>query len=193
MEKKLKKVKLYSLNEAYNKVLNWFFAYPNREIGLSDLSEALSISKTTSHRIVNQLVEEKFLNLEIIGKLWRITCNQQHNYNLTRKVGHNLILIYNSPIISIIHEHLKQVPRVIILFGSYRKGDDTDKSDIDIAVEIAGEKELEIVPLGILPEFGYRKDVQINLHIFSRNKININLFSNIANGIVLDGFLEVRP
>ena len=79
------------------------------------------------------------------------------------------------------------------MFGSYRKGDDTEDSDIDIAVEVSDNKGIRIVPFAIIHKFGYRKDVLVNLHIFSRNKIDINLFSNIANGIVLEGFLEVRP
>ena len=33
----------------------------------------------------------------------------------------------------------------IVLFGSYRKGDDNDKSDIDIAVEVADDEEMKIV------------------------------------------------
>ena len=45
----------------------------------------------------------------------------------------------------------------------------------------------------IIKEFGYRKDVPVNLHIFSRNKVDLNLFANISNGIILDGFLEVHP
>ena len=40
---------------------------------------------------------------------------------------------------------------------------------------------------------GYRKNVPVNVHVFSRNKIDLNLFANIANGIILEGFLEVRP
>ena len=55
------------------------------------------------------------------------------------------------------------------------------------------DEEVKIFELGILPEFGHRKNVLVNLYIFSRNKIDLNLFSNIANGIVLEGFLEVRP
>ena len=81
----------------------------------------------------------------------------------------------------------------VVLFGSYRKGDDNDKSDVDIAVEVADDEELRIVELGVIPKFGFRNNVKINLHIFSRNKVDLNLFSNIANGIVLEGFLEVRP
>ena len=81
----------------------------------------------------------------------------------------------------------------ILLFGSYRKGDDTEKSDVDIAIEVAGNEEVQVISLGQITELGFRKNVQVNLHVFSRNKIDINLFSNIANGIVLEGFLEVRP
>jgi predicted nucleotidyltransferase len=80
-----------------------------------------------------------------------------------------------------------------MLFGSYRRGDDTEKSDIDIAVEILEDKELQIFELGKIAEFGYRENVPVNLHVFSRKKIDLNLFSNIANGFVLEGFLEVRP
>ncbi|MCK5282539.1 MAG: nucleotidyltransferase domain-containing protein [Nanoarchaeota archaeon] len=80
----------------------------------------------------------------------------------------------------------------IILFGSYRKGDDTEESDIDIAIEVADNEEVRVVESGIIPLLGYRENVQVNLHIFSRNKVDLNLFSNIANGIVLEGFLEVR-
>ena len=190
--KKLKKTELMELNEAYLKTLHWFFSFPDKEIGLNDLSEALGIAKTTAKRTVLQLIEEGFLNREIIGKLWRISCNHNHLYNFTRKICYNLMFIYESSILSAIHDIIKN-PKAVILFGSYRKGDDNEKSDIDIAVEIVGNEEVKIVELGILPEFGYRKDVLVNLYIFSRNKVDLNLFSNITNGIVLEGFLEARP
>ena len=126
-----------------------------------------------------------------MGKTWRITCNQNHYYNLTAKIPYNLWIIYESGIISKIHE-LVESPRSIILFGSYRKGDDTEGSDIDIAVEVLDNKEIEIHEIGKI-NIGYRKNIPVNLHIFSRNKIDLNLFASIANGIVLEGFLEVRP
>jgi len=192
MNKKLAKTELMKLNEAYQKVLIWFFSFPYKEIGLSNLAEALKISKATANLVVKDLEKDEFLKIEVLGRVWRISCNPKHFYNHTKKIGYNLEMIYASPIISAIYE-LFPNPKSIILFGSYRKGDDTEKSDIDIAVEILGEKEMEIIKLGILPELGFRKKVPVNVHVFSRNKINPNLFANIANGIVLDGFLEVRP
>ncbi|HLD78988.1 MAG TPA: nucleotidyltransferase domain-containing protein [Candidatus Nanoarchaeia archaeon] len=192
MVKKIKKTDVKEFKEAYQKVLFWFFSFPTREIGLSDLSETVGIAKSTANKIVTTLVNEQFLNLEFIGRVWRISCKQDHIYNFSKKISYNLMMVYESGILQEIHRRIPNL-KAVILFGSYRKGDDTEKSDIDIAVEVAGDQEIKIESLGILQTFGYRKDVQVNLHIFSRNKIDINLFSNIANGILLEGFLEVRP
>ncbi|MBU0980556.1 MAG: nucleotidyltransferase domain-containing protein [Nanoarchaeota archaeon] len=190
--KKLNPHSLVEGMEAYMKVMYWFFSFPNKGISLNDLSKAVSISKTTANRVVSQLAAEKFLLIEKIGKLWRITSNQDHSYCLTRKIPYNLGLIYESGILDDIPNHVEN-PRAIILFGSYRNGDDTEDSDIDIAVEVISNEDLRIVPMRKMKMFGYREDVQVNLHVFSRNHIDLNLFANIANGIVLDGFLEVRP
>lgn len=187
----LKKSDILELNESYRKCIQWFFAYPDKEIGLTDLAEMLGIAKTTARKIVLQLVDEEFLIKEELGKVWRISCNRTHSHNHSVKIAFNLELIYLS---GILPEIYKIVPnaKAIILFGSYRKGDDTENSDIDIAVEVIGNEDLQIIQLGILPQIGYRKNVAVNLHIFSRNKVDLNLFSNIINGIILDGFLEVR-
>ncbi len=187
-----KKIEVLELLDSYRKCVQWFFAYPTTEMSLNDLSKVLSMSKTTTRKIVMQLAKERFLKMGELGKVWRISCNQEHFYNRTLKISSNLEKVYLS---GIIQEVYKTVPgaRAIILFGSYRKGDDSEKSDIDIAVEVLDNQDLRIVELGIVPEFGYRKDIPVNLHIFSRNKIDLNLFANISNGIVLEGFLEVRP
>ena len=192
MVKRLKKTDVQDYTEAYQKVLFWFFSFPTREIGLSDLSEAVGIAKTTAHKIVTTLVNEQFLKLEIIGRIWRISCNQDHIYNFSKKISYNLMMVYESGVLQEVHQRVPN-PKVVALFGSYRKGDDTEKSDIDIAVEVIGDQELKIESIGILSAFGYRRDISVNLHLFSRDHIDINLFSNVANGIVLDGFLEVKP
>ena len=192
---KLNNVKTIELGEAYQKVLYLYFSFPNSESGLNDLSADLKISKSTAKKVVNDLIKIGFLNRKIYGKTWRITCNQRHFYNLTRKTIFNLAMVYEA-YESGLREDIRKVvknPRVVMLFGSYRRGDDTEKSDIDIAVEILEDKELQIFELGKIAEFGYRENVPVNLHVFSRKKIDLNLFSNIANGFVLEGFLEVRP
>ena len=189
---RLKKVEQLELNQGLLNVVYWFFAYPEVKMTLTDLSKELGISKKTANRIVTELVKEEFLILEQIGKAWRIHSNLEHVYNRTIKIGYNLSLIYSSGIIQEIYKLIGN-PKTIVLFGSYRKGDDNSSSDLDIAVEIIGNSDLEIRNIGNIAQLGFRKNVPVNLHIFTRNKIDLNLFANIANGIVLDGFLEVRP
>ena len=148
---KLTKIQSLELNEPYNKVLQWFFSYPELPISLSELSKELSISKKTANMIVLRLIEEKFLFKEEIGRTWRIICNTKHLYNLTRKISYNLSLVYEllyeGGLMNQIYEKVGNA-KSIILFGSYRKGDDNDKSDIDIAVEVIGNQDLKIINLG---------------------------------------------
>jgi predicted nucleotidyltransferase len=178
-------------SEPHQKIIQWFFAYPNREIMLNQLSLELGISKATASREVVRLAKENFLKKKVFGKTWIISCNQKHQYFQSLKVGYNLAMISDSGILEELHKKLPN-SKVVVLFGSYRKGDDVEESDIDIAVELADD-ELRIISLGIVSQLGYRKNVPVNLHVFSRGKIDLNLFANIANGIVLEGFLEVRP
>lgn len=184
------------LNESYQKVLYYFFSFPQKNFSLTEISKKLNISKTTANIIVNKLDKEHLIKIEHIGRNWRIFLNKDYSYLYSLKLGYNIMMIYRMLYNSnIIEEIGKIIPNYgnIILFGSYRKGDDTENSDIDLAVEVGGYKQTEIHELGVIPQFGYRKNVRVNLHIFSRNKIDINLFSNIANGIVIEGFLEVKP
>ena len=178
----LKNVNVDQLERTLDKCLVWFYAYPRTKIGLSDLARYINASKTTTKHVVESLVQIKFLNKDIIGKAWLLSANQQHPY---------LSTIYESGILDAVYKAVPS-PRAIILFGSYRWGTDIEDSDIDIAVEVIDNHDLQIIQLGIIEQLGYRKKVPVNLHIFSRNKIDLNLFSNIANGIVLEGFLEVR-
>jgi predicted nucleotidyltransferase len=175
----------------YQKVMQLFFSFPEKEFGLNEIVKKLKISKTTANKVITQLIKENFIKRKIIGKNWLLSNNTEHDYNKTRKIIYNLELLYSLNILKKIENKFPGY-KCIILFGSYRKGDDTEKSDMDIAVEISGEKNLEIEEFKILKQLGYRKDVQVNLHIFSRKKISPHLFSNIANGIILQGFLEVH-
>ena len=182
--------RISSLERAYEKVLAWFYAYPRDDISLSDLCKNVEISKTTANIIVSSLKKEDFLLVRPLGKVWRIQANIQHSYFTQKRIPFNLQMTYESGIIEWIHKNIPSA-RTIILFGSHRKGDDIESSDLDIAVEVLNPVK-EIIPL-TLRDFGYRKNVSVQVHVFSRKNIDLNLFANIANGIILEGFLEVRP
>ena len=187
---RIKGLKISGLERAYDKMHAWFFAYPQDEFTLNDLCKQLEIAKTTANMVVASLKKEGFLEVRVLGKLWRIKANQEHVYFKTRKIPFNLKLAYESGILAWIQENIPRA-KVIILFGSYRWGDDIPESDLDIAVEISEEKELEIIE-GKIEKFGYRENVKASIHLFSRKHIDRNLFASMSNGIVLTGFLEVK-
>jgi len=177
--------------EAYTKVLRWFFAFPTDEFTLNELTENVGIAKTTAKVTVQKLATEDFLDIRTIGKTWRIRANQNHHYFTSVKIPYNLELIYGSGVVEYIQKSYPD-SAVIILFGSFRKGDDVPGSDVDIAVELMDDGGHDILELDTISQLGYRKNVKVSLHLFSRKSININVFTNIANGIILDGLLEVQ-
>lgn len=172
------------------KVQHYFFSFPREALGLNALSKRINASKTATKTAVSALIKEGILTKEKVGNAWRISANQKSRLMIMRKIPYNLQHIYETGIVDAVYSKVPNA-RAIILFGSYRWGSDNEKSDIDIAVEILGGGKIKIDILGIIRKLGFRKDVKVNMHIFSKNETDINLFANIANGIVLDGFLEV--
>ncbi len=199
-----KKEHLFDKQTIENKIASVLFKYPYTDFTLSEIVKKARVSKSMASSIIQKMKREEFIIFEEIGeKMWRIRANIENPDFREWKILNNLSLIFESPIIDFLSEHFN--PKVIILFGSFRWGEDGRDSDIDIAVEILKNKEIEIISLKKLakrlkdPEFSKRverfeKDVERNvqIHIFNKKRINTNLFNNIANGIVLGGFLEVR-
>ena len=98
------------------------------------------------------------------------------------KIIYNLTSIFESNLTEFIEKKL--MPKSIVEFGSHRRGEDTEKSDIDIFVECKRE--------GLnLAEFEKRLGRKIELH-YKENFTSYpkELKNNIINGIVLSGFLE---
>ena len=186
------RVRLPELTESQRKVLHCFFSFPEQAISLNDLSRKVRASKTATKTAVTRLITERFLKKEVVGNTWRISTDPKNQFMITRKIPYNLELIYESGIIARVYHKIPEA-RAIILFGSYRWGTDNEKSDIDIGVEVLGNKSLRLETLIVFANLGFRERVKVNLHIFSRTNVDLNLFTNIANGIVLDGLLEVRP
>ncbi len=182
---------LSELERAYDKIMVWFFAFPDTDFTLNELCKNLEIAKTTANTVVSTFEKMGFLTHHVLGKVWRIRANASHAFFTTHKIPFNLKSVYESGVLDWINSNIPGA-RAVVLFGSYRKGDDTEKSDVDIAVEVIRDSEPETISLQIR-RMGYRENVPLNIYVFSRNKIDLNLFASIANGILLQGFLEVRP
>src|SRR3989338_1497380 len=183
----LKKEQMFYIETARQKVMELFYKFPEKEFSLSDIAKEARVAKANLGVILASLDSIEFIKIEKLAKIWRVKANQENWMFKRAKIVYNLNFIYQSGLIDFLNDSYNN-PKAIILFGSFRKGEDTSKSDIDIAIEMEDAKEYKIVELE--KEIMGRKT---NLHLFNRKVIDKNLFNNIANGIVLSGFLEVRP
>ncbi|MEK7678660.1 MAG: nucleotidyltransferase domain-containing protein [Deltaproteobacteria bacterium] len=174
------------ITTAQQKILEVLLRFPEREFTLTELSALAGVRKQNSATLVNTLTKNNLALQKRIGRLWRIRANTEHQHFQQIKKVYNLYAFYESGLL----EELKKQhphPRAILLFGSYSRGDDESTSDIDIAIELDSKQDYEI---RTIKSKTLKKTIQ--LHLFHRTKIDKNLFSTIANGTLLTGFLEVQ-
>jgi len=179
--------KLYSIIEyrklfiatALQRVAEVFFKYPDKEFSLSDIAKEAGVAKAG------------FILIEKLAKIWRIRANRSSQHYLRSKIVYNLNFAYQSGLVEFLAKEYNN-PKSIILFGSFRKGEDVSSSDIDIAIEKEETKEYKTLFLKELADYEKFIRRRIQLHEFNRKIVDIHIFNNIANGIVLYGFLEVK-
>lgn len=181
----------FYLETGKQRVLQVLFLYPDKEFSLTDLAKEAGVAKANIGEILRDLQKKDFIKIEKLTKIWRIKANQFNERFLKLKTVYNLNLIYQSNLIEFLNFYFKN-PKAIILFGSFRKAEDISNSDIDIAVEIDEKVGHKLLELKELKELEKRIKRRFQIHLFDRKSIDENLFNNIANGIVLSGFLEVR-
>ena len=189
--------KLYVIKEnqslqednAFRKTIKILMRYPDKEFSLSDLAKLAGIAKANIGGVLDKLQKYDYITIEKLSKIWRIRANQTSTNFIGLKIADNISRIYGSGLIEFLNDHYHN-PKTIILFGSYRRGEDISSSDIDIAIESDDAKDYQT---HMLKENEFEKLLgrRIQIHLFNRKKVDINVFNNIVNGIVLSGFLEV--
>ncbi|MBS3167159.1 nucleotidyltransferase domain-containing protein [Candidatus Woesearchaeota archaeon] len=184
-----KYLKLYEEN-AITRVYNLLFKYPEKEFSLSDIAREAGVAKANLGKILDELFKLEIITIEKLSKIWRVKANLQNWNYIKNKIVYNLNFIYNSGLVEFLGAHFNN-PKSIILFGSFRKGEDISTSDIDIAIETEDTEynTINLKELSVFEEYIHRN---IQIHLFNRENINSNLFSNLVNGIILYGFLEVN-
>ena len=183
-------LKLYG-ETAKNKIVEVLFKYPEKEFSLSDLAKEAGVAKANIGGILEEFREAGLINIEKLSKIWRIKSNQTNWLYVRSKIVYNLNFVYKSGLVEFLADFFKN-PKAIVLFGSFRKGEDLSNSDIDIAIESNEAKKYQIIGLRELAEFEKIIGRRIQIHLFNRGNVDMGVFNNIANGILLWGFLEVK-
>lgn len=164
------------------KVLAVFFENPSREFYLRELSRMLKLSMPTIISSTDKLANEKLIIKEkgkVITKVMANREGESPNFIKYKRL-YNLELILDSGII----DYLSKVynhPKAIILFGSFSRGDDIEKSDVDIAVITKKKAGFDASK--------YEKFLgrSVSIHEIYLDEVSEEFRLNLANGIILEG------
>lgn len=180
------------IESSSQRVIALFVHFPDKEFSLSEVAKLTKVKKSNIGKILDVLYREELIIIIKLKNIWRIKANRD-NLKFTRiKIVYNLNFIYRSGLVEFLVNTYKN-PRAVILFGSFRKGEDNSDSDIDIAILDSSVKEYQTFNIRELYEFEKEINRKIQIHLFNERLVDINVFNSIANGMVLWGFLEVRP
>ena len=166
-----------------NEILEFLFRNPTKNFNAKELAINLKVSQTAIAKSVRRLAKTGLLNVEK-NILLSIKLNREEKEIFTLKKLFNLKEMYSSGLVKVLAEELPGV--AVVLFGSYSYGEDTEESDIDLA--IIGYKEREID----MKRFEDKLKRRIQLHFFKKtDEIHKNLRENIFNGVVLEGAIKI--
>lgn len=164
-------------------IKTYYLDNPSSKKRVRELERELDLSLPSIINSVNMLCKENILIKEKVSSIVLFCANRSSNEYILEKKLHNLRKIYSSGLIDYFKFELSNP--VIILFGSYLRGEDSEISDIDIFVE--SEKFISVRK--------FEKLIGKKIHIFGYSNIkhikNKELANNILNGLVLNGYLEI--
>ncbi len=173
----------------FTKLQNEIFGLLCRKAGTSlnqrEIAKLLGVSPTAVSKSLPALRKEGLAEVKRSGtmNLISVRLNRDSARAIRLKRVENLRLVYESGLADFLERRFPGC--AIILFGSYSLGEDTGKSDVDIAVIGSKEKQADLA--------GYEKILERSISIQfydSALKIDRNLKSNILGGITLSGVAE---
>jgi len=168
------------------RVAGIFFEEPTKTHYLLEISRKSGMAHTSVKRYLQDLKDMSIINENIEKKGERkfpvFIANLYSKAYKENKRMYNLTMIRKSGLVQFLKD--KTMPKAIVLFGSYFKGEDIESSDIDIFLECNNQK----INVSLYEKKLKRK---IQLH-FNKdfNKYPAELKNNIINGLVLEGYLE---
>lgn len=168
------------------KVAGIFFTEPTKQHYLMEISQKAGLAHTSVKKYLidlkNKGVIKETLEKKGKRKFPVYTADLESTAYRKYKRMFNIAKLIESGLIDYLKDNL--MPKTTVLFGSYSRGEDVEESDIDIFLECKKNN----LDLSKLEKQLGRK---IQLHFKEKFKnYPTELKNNIANGIVLSGYLE---
>ncbi|MFA4819906.1 MAG: nucleotidyltransferase domain-containing protein [Candidatus Aenigmatarchaeota archaeon] len=177
------KLKLTILQQ---EILRFLFMNSGETFNARGLAMPLGVSQPAIAKALPLLEKREFIRVSKDRKSKRLSIelNMEKPLVIGMKRADNIRQIYESGLVEFLKENFPSC--AVIVFGSFAKGEDTHKSDIDIAIMGTKNKNLDLSGF----EKKFMKEIRINFYK-SLKEINNELKSNILGGILLSGWIEL--
>lgn len=158
------------------KILRVYFENPGKSFTVRELSRLTKIPRATVHRKVSELKKEGLLDKDNFSgnNLFRI-----------KKINYYEEKLFECGLVRYLVKELN--PSLIVLFGSFAKGDSVKDSDLDLFVESSVKKNLNLKRFE--SKIGHSVDLFVEKDIHS---LQSHLFNNVVNGIKLYGSFKLK-
>lgn len=149
-----------------------------------ETAKILKVSPTAVGNSLKKLRDENLIKIEKTKTINFVSLNRDEKKAVELKRVENLKNMYLSGLSDYLYNELPGT--AIILFGSYSRGEDTNTSDLDLAVVGTRGNPMK------LEKFESILHRKININFYdSWQSIHQHLKDNILNGIVLAGGIEL--
>ena len=164
------------------KILSLFLESPTKQFQIREACRISGISLPSARNYLISLEKEGLVR-KLPGNVFPyFIANRENRRFRALKANHWRLRLEESGILSALN---RLYPDCIVLFGSCARGEDTEKSDIDLFVQ-AGEMDFKLA--------GFEKQLKRKISLFFEphpEKLPNELKNNLVNGIVLDGRLKL--
>jgi len=164
--------------------MHFFSMSPTKVYTVRELARLAKVSPTWVSKIVKQFEKENIVEIKKDVNSLKIKARREQEFTRLKKTL-NLNDLYSSGLVDKLAEEYHK-PQAIILFGSYARGEDTESSDVDIAV-ITDRKQV----IESYTKYENMLKRKISLKIINAKKLTKEFASSLANGIVLYGYFEI--
>ena len=173
------------LKDIKTRLKEYFFLGPTAKLRVRQIERAINSPLHSVIRYTKELEKQGILKSSSLAGVTLYSADRTSATFLLEKRLYNLRSLFSSGLVTFLIQELSNP--TIVLFGSYARGEDMEKSDIDLYIESAKKE---------LPSLGkFEKKLQRKIQLFKYQHIskveNKELANNIINGITLNGFLEV--
>lgn len=115
------------------KILRFFLQNPTTFFYVNEVARKLKVSPASVSNFLKRMEKESFFIKKIVGNTHLYHLNNDLEIIKRLKIFHTLIEIHKIKLVDLLREKDETIIS-IILYGSFAKGEDDEKSDVDILI-----------------------------------------------------------